>query len=151
MGCSVGGDSASPRGLKVAGMTSLKFMPKIESSEICGQSDFPAILGSRSFPTIKTYLSSPEAPKNLEVRVRQSPRTLTLSCLRATPQCRRYFFLFLGVILGGRFNPFYRDSCNSEQPVTTTYTTKSHDIYFMFVVLKEPFSDQHQHQNRGVA
>lgn len=73
--------------------------PKV-MGEICGQSDVPAILGSRCFPTIKTYLSSPEAPKNLDPRVRQSPRTLTLSCLRATPQCRRAFFCFLGWYLG---------------------------------------------------
>ena len=30
-----------------------------------------------------------------------------------------FFCCFFWVILGGRFNPFYRDSCNSKQPVIT--------------------------------
>ena len=100
--CSVSGDSASPIGLKVAWDDILEIYAQKSWEKFVAKVIFlPSLEGY--LPTIKTYLSSPEAPKNLEVRVRQSPRTLTLSCLRATPQCRRVFFLFFWVILGGRF------------------------------------------------
>lgn len=92
-------------------MASLKFVPKVI---------FLPSLEVGVFLLLKAYLSSPEAPKNLEVRGRQSPRTLTLSCLRATPQCRRVFCCcFFWGDTWGKFNPFYRDSCNSKQPVIT--------------------------------
>ena len=106
VGCSVGGDSASPRGLKVAGMTSLKFMPKIESSEICGQSDFPAILGSRSFPTIKTYLSSPEAPKTSKSGCGKARGLWHWAAYGLLHSAGVIFFCFLGWYLGEGLTPF---------------------------------------------